>query len=338
VAFLPDKASSSWRALRDAGERFCINILSAEQERECRLIATRKESKFDGIDWFDSCHGNPVLEGAVAYIDCVRDLVHEAGDHHIVVGRVERLEVLCSRYPLLFFRGGYGSFRPLSMAGRDADLLGQLRQVDLIRPTMEQLADRLETEVTAMCLVGNELVIAAAAGHGPRNTSPQRVGQRWPFFPPLGAAIAAQGDDATRAVWLEGLAPGSDDYREANGQLERVRRDGCVVSVGAPNQVAPIAMARILDGADAVVGKSTIRAALAGGAAEYNPDWLASVDEADLYTVSAAVKTSDGEPVCALTVWGPREARSLSFTLRVIDETREAARQAGRAVDLEGRP
>ena len=36
--------------------------------------------------------------------------MHEAGDHYIVTGRVHELKVEREGHPLVFFRGGYGSF------------------------------------------------------------------------------------------------------------------------------------------------------------------------------------------------------------------------------------
>lgn len=123
VAFLPDRKSSSWKALRNSGDRFCINVLGADQEDICRAMAVRKEQKFDGIAWLPSSTGMPVLDGVVAYIDCTVQVIHDAGDHDIVVGRVLDLDVAAeSAQPLLFLRGGYGSFEPLSLRDSDADL------------------------------------------------------------------------------------------------------------------------------------------------------------------------------------------------------------------------
>jgi flavin reductase (DIM6/NTAB) family NADH-FMN oxidoreductase RutF len=52
----------------------------------------------------------PRIEGALAWIDCEIDAVHDAGDHHIVVGRVRHLELDTPESPLIFFQGGYGGF------------------------------------------------------------------------------------------------------------------------------------------------------------------------------------------------------------------------------------
>lgn len=118
VAFLPSKTSSSWAALQATGDHFCINVLRADQEELCRAVAIRKSNKFAGFDWRLSAGGNPVLEDAVAWIDCVTEHIHDGGDHDIVVGRVIDLDFGSPGQPLLFFRGGYGSFRPSSSASR----------------------------------------------------------------------------------------------------------------------------------------------------------------------------------------------------------------------------
>ncbi|TDC68737.1 flavin reductase [Actinomadura sp. GC306] len=112
VAFLPNKGSSSWRALRESGERFCVNVLSAGQEDVCRAVAMRKTDKFHDIGWRPSPGGNPVINGAVAWMDCVTEQMHDAGDHYIVVGRVLHLQEGDGDTPLLFHRGSYGTFVP----------------------------------------------------------------------------------------------------------------------------------------------------------------------------------------------------------------------------------
>lgn len=208
VAFLPDKASSSWRALRESGPRFCVNVLAAQQEDVCRAVASRKVNKFHDIRWRPSAAGNPVIDGAVAYMDCTLEAIHDAGDHHIVVGRVHDLDLTGAGHPLLFFRGGYGSFRPQSLAAGDADLVEQLKLVDRVRTTMEGLADRFGTEVTVVCLVNDQLVLTAAAGHTGSPDLPTRVGLRLPFMPPVGSVNAAWGSAELRERWLASFPVG----------------------------------------------------------------------------------------------------------------------------------
>jgi flavin reductase (DIM6/NTAB) family NADH-FMN oxidoreductase RutF len=51
-----------------------------------------------------------VLDDVLAWVDCSVLGTHEAGDHLIVVGRVLDLGVEQEGKPLLFYRGGFGTF------------------------------------------------------------------------------------------------------------------------------------------------------------------------------------------------------------------------------------
>lgn len=110
VAFFPDRNSSSWPRIAKVG-KFCVNVLSADQEALCRQFSARgANDKFAGVSHRFSANGSPILDNVVAWIDCTLDVVHEAGDHFIVLGRVVALEVEGPGQPLLFFQGAYGAF------------------------------------------------------------------------------------------------------------------------------------------------------------------------------------------------------------------------------------
>ena len=51
--------------------------------------------------------GAPVLEEAIAYLDCRFEAEYPGGDHKIIVGRVLDLDMREGARPLLFYRGGY---------------------------------------------------------------------------------------------------------------------------------------------------------------------------------------------------------------------------------------
>lgn len=112
VAFFPDKGSSSWPKIESAG-RFCVNILGDAQEGLCRILASKDPRKFDDVPHHLSGLGSPVIDGAIAWIDCTMHAIHEAGDHYIVLGQVEALDVHHPGEPLLFHKGGYGQVKPL---------------------------------------------------------------------------------------------------------------------------------------------------------------------------------------------------------------------------------
>src|SRR6202043_2022326 len=80
IAFFPDRASSSWAKLRDC-EHFCVNILCSEQEPLCRKLASKSADKFARTPHRISAYGNPILDGVVAWIECRKYSVTDAGDH-----------------------------------------------------------------------------------------------------------------------------------------------------------------------------------------------------------------------------------------------------------------
>ncbi len=113
VAFCPDKRSSSWPHIEAAGA-FCVNILAADQVDVCNAFAGKSDDKFGEVAWDTTHLGSPRLAGSLAWIDCSLEAVHDGGDHFIVVGRVNELDVERPDVgPLLFFRGGYGLFGDL---------------------------------------------------------------------------------------------------------------------------------------------------------------------------------------------------------------------------------
>ncbi|MES2491935.1 MAG: flavin reductase family protein [Pseudomonadota bacterium] len=110
VGFLPDKRSSSWPAVEQAGQ-FCVNILAADQTDLCRKVSVSGPDKFAGVEYTLSAHNLPILTGAMVSIQCKLESVTEAGDHWFVLGRVLGLEAhRDDADPMLFFRGKYGSF------------------------------------------------------------------------------------------------------------------------------------------------------------------------------------------------------------------------------------
>jgi len=114
VGFLPQTSSSSWTAMASSGS-FCVNILGADQADLCWRFAKsgNEASRFDGVDWHPGTTGSPVIEGSIAWIDCTIEAIHEMGDHLFVLGRVVDLSAAPDAgAPMLFFKGGLGSFRP----------------------------------------------------------------------------------------------------------------------------------------------------------------------------------------------------------------------------------
>lgn len=106
VAFFLGAGSSTWPKMRTSGA-FCVHILGADQTDLCRHIANTPVNKFDELRYTISDMGNPVLDDAVARIECRLENEFEIGDHSIAIGRVIKMTVERDIEPLLFVRGEY---------------------------------------------------------------------------------------------------------------------------------------------------------------------------------------------------------------------------------------
>ena len=106
VTFSPARTSSTWPLLRQAG-RFTVNILPAGHQHLAAQFARSGAEKFAGVDYTASPLGNPVLDQALAWVDCELHEEYDGGDHTIVVGAVRALGARDGAEPLLFFKGGY---------------------------------------------------------------------------------------------------------------------------------------------------------------------------------------------------------------------------------------
>ena len=85
---------------------FAVNVLSDGQEALSRRFAGKIDDRFAGVGYRAGEQGNPLLDDVLAWLECRIVARHPAGDHVIVVGRVEDAGVHDGR-PLLYYRGGY---------------------------------------------------------------------------------------------------------------------------------------------------------------------------------------------------------------------------------------
>ncbi|SLM89819.1 Nitrilotriacetate monooxygenase component B [Brevibacterium yomogidense] len=117
VTFNPALSSTSWPKIKGAGS-FCVNVLGIEQQQLSRTFAQSGADKFAGIHYAPSDLGNPILDAALAWIDCTLHAEYDGGDHSIVVGEVKGMHAREEVDPLVFFRGGYATLHSSdAMAG-----------------------------------------------------------------------------------------------------------------------------------------------------------------------------------------------------------------------------
>ncbi|MDP9887785.1 flavin reductase family protein [Pseudarthrobacter enclensis] len=111
VTFSPARSSTTWPALRKAGS-FTVNILPSEHRHLAGQFARSGSDKFAGVSHTSSPLGNPVLDDALAWLDCELHAEYDGGDHTIVVAAVRHLDARHDGQPLLFFRGRYAALTP----------------------------------------------------------------------------------------------------------------------------------------------------------------------------------------------------------------------------------
>lgn len=107
VALAPAKTSTSWPKIARA-QTFCLNILTAAQKDVCLTFAGSGGDKFAGVAWVPAHRGAPIIEGALAWVECAVELIHDAGDHELVLGRVLALGHT-EGAPLVYFRSQLSS-------------------------------------------------------------------------------------------------------------------------------------------------------------------------------------------------------------------------------------
>ena len=92
-----------------ARKRFGVNVLRNDQQRISEYFAQAEETKHAetvGARFDRTEKGTPVLQGALAYLECRLHTTQTAGDHTIFIAEVEEVQVRDGE-PLLYFRSEY---------------------------------------------------------------------------------------------------------------------------------------------------------------------------------------------------------------------------------------
>jgi flavin reductase (DIM6/NTAB) family NADH-FMN oxidoreductase RutF len=100
-----DKKAESY-AYFEESKVFTVNILCDHQEGLSRRFAVSGGNKFEGVAYRRGVNNAPILEDALAHIECRLYATHDGGDHTLHLGEVLEAETREGK-PLLFYRGGY---------------------------------------------------------------------------------------------------------------------------------------------------------------------------------------------------------------------------------------
>jgi flavin reductase (DIM6/NTAB) family NADH-FMN oxidoreductase RutF len=101
-----DNKLSGFQAFKDS-QKFGVSMLSERQEDLSRMFA-KKDSERPLSIYFEGKLGMPLLQNALATMECATVHMYAGGDHTIFVGEVEAAEIgQGGQHPLLYFRGKY---------------------------------------------------------------------------------------------------------------------------------------------------------------------------------------------------------------------------------------
>ena len=85
---------------------FAINVLAADQEALSVHFAQTDRPSFEAVAHELSDRGVPLLQETLACFECRTHEIHDCGDHHIIIGEVEKFR-FAEGEPLLFYAGRY---------------------------------------------------------------------------------------------------------------------------------------------------------------------------------------------------------------------------------------
>lgn len=91
----------------DAANHYAIHVLAAEQQDLCTQVARNVHALQDIAHGLNT-DGVPLVDHCLARFECRRVAAHEAGDHVIIVGQVQRT-TMRDGAPLTFYSGDLGT-------------------------------------------------------------------------------------------------------------------------------------------------------------------------------------------------------------------------------------
>lgn len=231
VSFMPMKTSRTFQNLRSCTS-ICINILGGDQEAEVMKIAQRWENKLEGIDWFPSPSGDPVLRDSISWIDTKITEVVEAGDHWIVLCAVQDMDVINPVTPLLFFQGGYGSFVGNALMSRmNTDILPAIHSAHSASAELEKLADEIGCEVTVAAALNADELATVYSTVGENISIEAGLADRLPLVPPIGDSVIFAQSEEIQKHWLGKIRNASDEFLALHQErLDYLKTHGYVVA------------------------------------------------------------------------------------------------------------
>lgn len=111
VLVCANRASTTHGIIEEGGV-FAVNILAEHQQEVSNVFASSKyeDSRLERVRWTEGATGAPIIDEALASLECRVRSAHHEGSHTIYIGQVESVEA-SDADPLLYYKGRYRSLR-----------------------------------------------------------------------------------------------------------------------------------------------------------------------------------------------------------------------------------
>lgn len=106
VMFAVQNSSTTWPVLRTAS-RIGVSVLAAGHDLVCRQLSSRKGDRFRDLEIETTSQGSIFVKEAPIWLECSIENEVPAGDHHVVILRVESLRVEAEIDPLVYHRSSF---------------------------------------------------------------------------------------------------------------------------------------------------------------------------------------------------------------------------------------
>ncbi len=100
--------ASTTHGVIEQGGLFTVNILASHQADISDVFASpeHEDTRLQSVSWSVGETGAPLIDEALACLECKVTSAHQEGSHTIYVGEVEAVHTTNAK-PLLYYRGGY---------------------------------------------------------------------------------------------------------------------------------------------------------------------------------------------------------------------------------------
>lgn len=178
----PGKHLSSFRAFKQCSH-FAVSILAEGQEEISNIFASSKSGRFEQCRWIGDHNGTPVMEGASAHFSCAVHHQIDAGDHMILVGRVEQFSR--TDFPGLgYWKGGYVSLAKERLVDAENTADGQTMVGAILQHDGAILINRTNgiCQLPAISVSGKAGVRSQLAAHLAGSGFDARIGRVYSIF------------------------------------------------------------------------------------------------------------------------------------------------------------